>query len=528
MLMSTRSVRAVAAFAAATALCLLAPIDASAQSDSDGQADQQASSDQKTSSNGEASDETDDSGENDKTDEDEKKSAHGSYDWKPSWGVGLEYGQFYSGLNRWDQYLLDPNGASTFDAPPMHSFELAGEISPFEGSRFTAFAGLESPLSSSPSILSVYGGIEPAFAFRRGPWSLGFGVAVAAGTVQLDAGDRSLSSGLVTLRPNLEVRRYINEKMAAFVNVGFKQWLPFNADTSELDIRRPLAAPEGDVQDLYEGSFHASIGFRFGHYPEHVKQVPDSDDDGLRDDIDECPDKPEDEDGFEDKDGCPDTDNDGDGIADADDECPDEAEDMNGWKDEDGCPDADEDEDGDGIASGNDECPDKKEDKDGYQDDDGCPDTDNDGDDIADADDDCPDEQGIELNNGCPSDRITISGSKITMDSTVEFTGNDSTELTSDSKTVLRHAAQTIQIHPEFRAVRIDVFSASKTADDVSAKRAQAVMDFMVAEGLDAGRLTTNQPDGKPGSSAVSGDTSASATPSSGIVVFTVTQKTSS
>jgi len=40
------------------------------------------------------------------------------------------------------------------------------------------------------------------------------------------------------------------------------------------------------------------------------------------DDFDECPDEPEDHDGFEDADGCPDPDNDRDGILDIDDKCP--------------------------------------------------------------------------------------------------------------------------------------------------------------------------------------------------------------
>ncbi|MBX2797592.1 MAG: OmpA family protein [Myxococcales bacterium] len=63
----------------------------------------------------------------------------------------------------------------------------------------------------------------------------------------------------------------------------------------------------------------------------------DRDGDRIRNDNDDCPDKPEDRDGFEDRDGCPDPDNDGDRIADDDDECPNEAEARGG--DGDGCPD---------------------------------------------------------------------------------------------------------------------------------------------------------------------------------------------
>jgi outer membrane protein OmpA-like peptidoglycan-associated protein len=48
---------------------------------------------------------------------------------------------------------------------------------------------------------------------------------------------------------------------------------------------------------------------------------------------------PEDKDGFEDEDGCPEPDNDLDGILDVDDQCPNEPETYNGHEDEDGCPD---------------------------------------------------------------------------------------------------------------------------------------------------------------------------------------------
>lgn len=65
----------------------------------------------------------------------------------------------------------------------------------------------------------------------------------------------------------------------------------------------------------------------------------DRDGDGSRDDLDRCPDEPEDRDNFEDEDGCPEPDNDRDGIRDIDDKCPAEPESRNGRQDEDGCPD---------------------------------------------------------------------------------------------------------------------------------------------------------------------------------------------
>src|SRR4029077_2436402 len=66
--------------------------------------------------------------------------------------------------------------------------------------------------------------------------------------------------------------------------------------------------------------------------------IGDRDGDGIKDDVDQCPDNPEDYDDFEDEDGCPDPDNDRDGIPDVDDKCPNVPETKNGFEDEDGCP----------------------------------------------------------------------------------------------------------------------------------------------------------------------------------------------
>jgi OOP family OmpA-OmpF porin len=98
----------------------------------------------------------------------------------------------------------------------------------------------------------------------------------------------------------------------------------------------------------------------------------DRDGDGIPDDLDKCPNEPEDKDGFQDEDGCPDLDNDGDGIPDTLDKCPNEPEDKDGFQDEDGCPDPDN--DGDGIPDVIDKCPNEPETFNNYQDADGCPD----------------------------------------------------------------------------------------------------------------------------------------------------------
>jgi len=130
----------------------------------------------------------------------------------------------------------------------------------------------------------------------------------------------------------------------------------------------------------------------------------DNDDDGVPDKSDKCPNLKEDEDGFQDDDGCPDPDNDGDGILDVEDACPNQAGPVNVDKKKNGC--LTQDLDGDGIEGAKDKCPEQAEDKDGFQDEDGCPDPDNDGDGILDAQDACPNVKGVQSSDptqsGCP------------------------------------------------------------------------------------------------------------------------------
>ena len=149
------------------------------------------------------------------------------------------------------------------------------------------------------------------------------------------------------------------------------------------------------------GAPRGFIGFIF------EPSIGDRDGDGYKDDVDQCPDDPEDFDDFEDEDGCPEPDNDKDGILDVDDKCPNDPETKNGYQDADGCPDnANLDRDGDGIPDDVDKCPDDPEDKDNFEDQDGCPDPDNDKDGILDVNDLCPndpeDKDGFEDQDGCP------------------------------------------------------------------------------------------------------------------------------
>ena len=159
---------------------------------------------------------------------------------------------------------------------------------------------------------------------------------------------------------------------------GVKLYLAHNSFLS-LGAGRGLAPDKGANPDA-----RAFIGIIF------EPNIGDRDGDGIKDDVDKCPDDPEDFDGFQDQDGCPDPDNDHDGIPDVDDKCPNVPEDKDGFQDEDGCPEGNKnDRDGDGILDDVDKCPDDPEDFDGFQDQDGCPDPDNDHDGIPDVEQIC-------------------------------------------------------------------------------------------------------------------------------------------
>jgi OmpA-OmpF porin, OOP family len=271
--------------------------------------------------------------------------------------------------------------------------------------------------------------------------------------------------------------------------------------------------------------FRAFLGFVF------EPSIGDRDGDGIKDDLDKCPDDPEDRDGFQDEDGCPDPDNDNDGILDVDDRCPNEPEDMDGDEDQDGCPEGnDGDRDGDGILDSKDKCPDDPEDKDGFEDQDGCPDPDNDKDGIPDKKDACPndpeDKDGFQDEDGCPDpdndkdgildkvDRcpnepetfngfededgcpdkgnVIIQDNNIVILQKIKFKTN-SAEILPESNPILDAVATTIVHHPEFTLMEIAGHADERSSDEYNLRltqdRVNSVMAALVQRGVDRSRL---------------------------------------
>jgi outer membrane protein OmpA-like peptidoglycan-associated protein len=259
--------------------------------------------------------------------------------------------------------------------------------------------------------------------------------------------------------------------------------------------------------------------------------IGDRDHDGIKDDVDKCPDEPEDKDGFEDEDGCPDPDNDHDGIPDELDKCPNDPETFNGYQDADGCPDTVvADRDGDGIPDDVDKCPDEPEDKDGFQDADGCPDPDNDGDGIPDVDDACPNDpedfDGFQDADGCPDpdndhdgipdkldkcpnqpedfngyqdeDGCPDKGRVIVHQGSLEildkvYFETDKAIIKPESFPILDAVAATMKGNPDIQLIEVQGHADERGSASHNLKltddRAHSVENYLVEHGVDPGRL---------------------------------------
>ena len=274
-----------------------------------------------------------------------------------------------------------------------------------------------------------------------------------------------------------------------------------------------------------ESRFFVSIGY--------APDVRDSDGDGIPNGRDKCPLVPEDKDGFEDDDGCPDDDNDGDHRPDATDKCPNEAEDLDGFEDDDGCPELDNDKDGipdledkcpldpedgkppypkdgcpadkhdsdgDGIPDAYDACPLEAEDVDGFEDGDGCPELDNDHDGIPDAQDRCPLEpetvNGVADDDGCPDsggvELIRLDGDRLAIDRVPTLAGR---KLSRGGEIIVDELALVMRGHVEVTRwlVAVGLPSASEAR-----RVADAVAARLVTRGIPADRVEIISAAGAP------------------------------
>lgn len=233
---------------------------------------------------------------------------------------------------------------------------------------------------------------------------------------------------------------------------------------------RLIAAAGGGVLNGY-GSPSVRATLNLAYEPELEKGCcQDPDGDGVCEPNDLCPDEA----GPENTGGCPDRD--GDGIADLIDACPDEP----GPAELNGCPDTD----GDGIIDREDACP-QRPGPAKYK---GCPDTDGDG--IPDPIDKCPLVPGIPELDGCP--RVVLTEKKIEILQKVHFETNKAV-IKPESFQLLKDVAKVITDNPKLKKIRVDGHTDSDHTDEynlsLSRKRARAVRDFLIKEGVKSRRL---------------------------------------
>ena len=194
-----------------------------------------------------------------------------------------------------------------------------------------------------------------------------------------------------------------------------------------------------------------------------ARGVGDRDDDGIIDSLDECPDVPEDKDGFQDADGCPELDNDGDGIRDYNDLCENNAEDFDKIDDDDGCPEADADKDR--IVDKLDKCPKEPESYNTYEDEDGCPD------------------RSI----------VNVLRTQIEVLDEIHF-DFDSAVIQERSFKLLKTIATTIELNPDVKKIEIGGHTDARGSDAYNEKlsqaRATAVREHLMGLGIASERLS--------------------------------------
>ena len=297
--------------------------------------------------------------------------------------------------------------------------------------------------------------------------------------------------------------RWENSLVSVELPLNYNELTQFNAG---LAVRiGPFFIGSGTVlsalfHDTKQADLH--VGLHWGmQFKKKIK--PDTDKDGVYDDVDKCPTVF----GYARYEGCPIPDTDGDGINDEADSCktvpgiaryhgcPIPDTDKDGVNDEEdscinvpglpqfhGCPDTD----GDGIPDPQDKCPTVP----GVAKYQGCPVPDTDGDGIPDDVDACPNQAGPASTHGCPLEKIVV---QITADfKNILFNFGKST-IKPESEEIIQRAATIMNSQIPNSSFYVDGFTdnigTAARNKKLSQARAQSVVNLLIKFGVNKDRL---------------------------------------
>jgi len=298
------------------------------------------------------------------------------------------------------------------------------------------------------------------------------------------AGGMNLKSNATALGDDSDPEFHVGVGVKYAINEYLSARFDFR-DNFMQENREPLGVEDGDLVQNFE--LLLGLSFTLGRTKHEAPR--DSDGDGFVDTSDACPTQP----GVA-PNGCPPppppVDTDRDGIPDAQDPCPTEAEDGAQPAPSDGCPNKDA--DGDGILLPDDRCPAEK----GVAPD-GCPIRDKDGDGILDDVDKCVDEpetrNGFQDADGCPDELPKEVAKFAGVIKGIQFDFGKAT-IRKDSNRILDEAVGVLKQYPELRIMisgHTDNVGEDQRNLELSQQRAAAVKEYLVAKGIDTGRVET-------------------------------------
>jgi outer membrane protein OmpA-like peptidoglycan-associated protein len=287
--------------------------------------------------------------------------------------------------------------------------------------------------------------------------------------------------------------------------LGYSFRLGRNFDIGPMVRYQLVMASSSDLPaDAHLGMIGLSLGFqptpapRVDAPPPPPPPLPprprDADDDGVFDEDDRCVREPAGTRPDPAQPGCPTRDSDGDRILDPDDRCVREPAGPTPDPTRAGCPDPDD--DGDGVRNSVDLCPQQSQGALGDPARPGCPVSDRDGDAVPDASDACPDRPGAPSENprrnGCPGGLVVVNNGLIRINRPVFFATNADVILPR-SNAVLTAVAETLRLALQIRAVRVEGHTDNQGNPDanldLSRRRAESVLRWLTAHGVDGARL---------------------------------------